>query len=448
MSKMKKLLAMFLALAMVLGMSISTMAAEAPAATASITVEGLTAGDNTVLKHYQIVKLNVETSSWELVDANYAPYVNLNVTPITIDWNGLKSVVPESEGITTNSTSHKFSNLEVGAYLILATGDTTTYNVMGEGTYDYDSNNHLMIPVNKTISAKGEGYTVLKALKEEDAEKTFVAKGDTVNFDITTVFPSYPDDETDRVFTITDTPTGMKVTGVEVYVGDMETPLTLGTDYIVSTLGVADQAVTVTFTEDYIGTENEHATEAVKVEVTAVVTSDNAYSNSATSNFDSDPFTVNGDVGSLTITKTDENGNVLKGAKFQITLNGTVLRFAPSTTTPGEYVLVSGGTTSAETDVILVESPESGIIKITGLGEGTYKITEKQAPTGYSKVSVEDVTIKEGEVADATITVVNTKLIELPHTGGIGTTIFTVAGCGIMIAAAYLFFNSRKREEA
>ena len=51
--------------------------------------------------------------------------------------------------------------------------------------------------------------------------------------------------------------------------------------------------------------------------------------------------------------------------------------------------------------------------------------------------------------ADATInmlTVMNTKLIALPSTGGIGTTIFTVAGCGIMIAAAFFFFASRKKE--
>ena len=39
----------------------------------------------------------------------------------------------------------------------------------------------------------------------------------------------------------------------------------------------------------------------------------------------------------------------------------------------------------------------------------------------------------------------NTKLNALPSTGGIGTTIFTIAGCLIMVAAAGLFFASRKR---
>ena len=40
---------------------------------------------------------------------------------------------------------------------------------------------------------------------------------------------------------------------------------------------------------------------------------------------------------------------------------------------------------------------------------------------------------------------VNTKLSALPSTGGIGTTIFTIAGCAIMIAAAGFFFASRKK---
>ena len=39
------------------------------------------------------------------------------------------------------------------------------------------------------------------------------------------------------------------------------------------------------------------------------------------------------------------------------------------------------------------------------------------------------------------------KLSALPSTGGIGTTIFTIAGCVIMIAAAGLFFASRKKSD-
>ena len=39
----------------------------------------------------------------------------------------------------------------------------------------------------------------------------------------------------------------------------------------------------------------------------------------------------------------------------------------------------------------------------------------------------------------------NTKLSFLPSTGGIGTTIFTIGGCAIMVIAAALFFASRRK---
>ena len=85
-----------------------------------------------------------------------------------------------------------------------------------------------------------------------------------------------------------------------------------------------------------------------------------------------------------------------------------------------------------------------------GLDEGTYHIEEKVAPDGYSiNEKIEDVTLSvEGEataVLEGTREVLDTKLSSLPSTGGIGTTIFTIAGCLIMVAAAGLFFASRRK---
>ena len=44
-----------------------------------------------------------------------------------------------------------------------------------------------------------------------------------------------------------------------------------------------------------------------------------------------------------------------------------------------------------------------------------------------------------------TVEIINTTLSALPATGGIATMIFTVAGCVIMVAAAGLFFVSRRK---
>lgn len=61
------------------------------------------------------------------------------------------------------------------------------------------------------------------------------------------------------------------------------------------------------------------------------------------------------------------------------------------------------------------------------------------------------VTINQGVGSGTAIlgtSIPNTKLSTLPGTGGIGTTIFTIGGCAIMIAAAALFFAGRRKEKS
>lgn len=455
MKKMKKLFAMLLTLAMVFGMSMTSFAA--PESTAKITVKNLTANDKTTLKLYQVVKFNDATSSWEVTDwvkealKSDPSLVDLTTKPAIIDYAKLAKkylpTTPNAVKENVNTTSCDFTDLEVGAYLITASGNTTSYTVMGTGTYDYDKDSNLIKPVSKEISAKGETYTVVKTLK--DSKQTFVIKGETVTFNIDTVFPSYDDDNTNRTFTITDTPTGMKVTGVKVFVGGSE--LTKNDDYTINGLGLKDTDVTVSFTSDYIGTSNAHAAAAVRVEVTAVVTSDDGtYSNKATSDYDSTPSEVVGTSGSITINKTDDKTtpNPLTGAKFSIKKGDTTLEFVELEA--GVYTLYTDDTVIPEgkekvTDVTV---NENGSVTVKGLGAGEYVITETLAPEGYSiNNNIPNVTLEKGEHQNRTIQVKDSKLSALPSTGGIGTTIFTIAGCVIMIAAAGLFFASRKKSD-
>ncbi|WP_195488085.1 SpaH/EbpB family LPXTG-anchored major pilin [Coprococcus comes] len=455
MKKMKKLFAMLLTLAMVFGMSMTSFAA--PESTAKITVKNLTANDKTTLKLYQVVKFNDATSSWEVTDwvkealKSDPSLVDLTTKPAIIDYAKLAKkylpTTPNAVKENVNTTSCDFTDLEVGAYLITASGNTTSYTVMGTGTYDYDKDSNLIKPVSKEISAKGETYTVVKTLK--DSKQTFVIKGETVTFNIDTVFPSYDDDNTNRTFTITDTPTGMKVTGVKVFVGGSE--LTENDDYTINGLGLKDTDVTVSFTSDYIGTSNAHAAAAVRVEVTAVVTSDDGtYSNKATSDYDSTPSEVVGTSGSITINKTDDKTtpNPLTGAKFSIKKGDTTLEFVELEA--GVYTLYTDDTVIPEgkekvTDVTV---NENGSVTVKGLGAGEYVITETLAPEGYSiNNNIPNVTLEKGEHQNRTIQVKDSKLSALPSTGGIGTTIFTIAGCVIMIAAAGLFFASRKKSD-
>ena len=167
MSKIKKVLALILAMAMIMAMSIVSFAeGETPATTgtASIKVNGLTPNDNTNLKIYEIVSFNATQSKWDIAEWAKA-YVTDTTNPYTFDWAALKNNAPTQTPVTTNSSSYTFSNLGIGAYLIIASGETTTYQVMGAATYEYDSDK-LIGPKAVTISAKGEGYTVNKAYDE------------------------------------------------------------------------------------------------------------------------------------------------------------------------------------------------------------------------------------------------------------------------------------------
>ena len=125
----------------------------------------------------------------------------------------------------------------------------------------------------------------------------------------------------------------------------------------------------------------------------------------------------------------------------------------------------------------------AGQLHFTGLQAGEYYLRETAAPTGYTvntniykieiiadyytestgtneqgmlktwSVKVDDKEVATFDVANNWtktgngINIKNTKISSLPSTGGIGTTIFTIGGCAIMIVAAGLFFATRRKTQ-
>lgn len=473
----KKIGALLVAAVMVLSMCTAVFAEgqETPvASTASLTVQGLVLGEKTTVEVYKVVGWNAETSQWVLGTGVTATDVNLNTNPVGITWanfvNKRSSLnkVKSADNVTNGSVT--FNGLDIGAYYVYAHSENTTYNPMGEAVYAYDETTGLMKPADKIIDAKGSTYTLTKAFTGKDGETTYqvVERGQEVPFTITATFPSYDKDAKDRAFQITDEPTGMKVTEVTVKVG--ETKLTEGTDYTLVSVGTdgkdgsvitklpaeENQKVRVSFSSEYIGLENKHAGQTVTVEVKAQITDADAFANTASSDKGSNTPEVNGKLGSITINKYDENygkanvtSKLLAGAEFSIAPNGgEEIKFVYVGKKEGVSVYkkatpeeIADTNTTKVTNIVA----EDGVVVAKGLDDGVYQIVEKKAPAGYSVVDVDNATIANGNNPAVTVNVSDTKLHSLPHTGGMGTYLFTIIGVVVMAGAAGAFFISRRK---
>lgn len=474
----KKIGALLVAAVMVLSMCTAVFATEqeTPVANdkASLTVKGLVPGENTTVAVYKVVGWSAEHSSWEVENEAIKNDVNLDKNPVTIDWESIANkrenltpVISDTKEVPENGEV-KFDNLAIGAYYVYAASKKTTYNPMGEAVYGYDDNG-LMIAQDKIIDAKGSTYTLTKAFTGDDGQTIYqvVNRGQEVPFTITATFPSYDKDARDRAFQITDEPTGMKVTEVTVKVGG--TKLTEGTDYTLVSVGTdgkdgsvitklpaeENQKVRVRFSSEYIGLENKHAGQTVTVEVKAQITDADAFVNTASSDKGSNTPNVNGKLGSITINKYDENygkenvtSKLLAGAEFSIAQDKKKIQFVHVVDEEGKSIYKKATAEEiADNNITKVENivAKNGVVVAKGLDDGTYQIVEEKAPAGYSVVKVDDVTIANGENPTATVDVSDTKLHSLPHTGGMGTYLFTIIGVVVMAGAAGAFFISRRK---
>lgn len=97
-----------------------------------------------------------------------------------------------------------------------------------------------------------------------------------------------------------------------------------------------------------------------------------------------------------------------------------------------------------------IQTTDSDFAKLSLLGsDRQYALRMVKAPSGYNMI---DDYIEVDTAADPQsngywrVNINLTKSIDLPGTGGMGTTIFTITGIALMVAAGVLFVVSKKRE--
>ena len=463
MSKVKRILSVIMAMVMVLAMSVPTFAETKTTATIKVTN-----ADKATLEYAQVIKADRSTETgWSFVndevaqdymnafgaaDAQAAIKAMLPAAGVDANKLGAAQANAANHGTFASMANPQTVNV-AGVYLVKATEAGYTYNLMsayigfgkvtisgddGEVTYEYPS------LVDAELEAK---KTPIKVEKEAVDTDNVVATGDILTYKVKTNVPFIAPTDTDKTFWVNDELTGAEYT---------ET----------ATITLADEDVTATYPITWetskfsvnltgmINDANSNAGKEVVITYKVKVTSENdVITNKATAGHEGKEDFGSKEIevyqGNITLTKTGENDVKLANAGFEVRKDSkasAALRFTQLAN--GVYKYDPAG------QVTEVVTKADGTVKVQGLDIGTYYFKEITAPEGYSvnqNQSEATLAVTTGDKATATLTatasMTDTKLSALPSTGGIGTTIFTIGGCAIMIVAAGLFFATRRKTQ-
>lgn len=424
------------------------------------------------LKNDDLVAFATKASNWAQTKAN-------NITA------GATATV--SADASNGKYTATFAGLDYGYYVVAVPGATLA-NTSGQYA--------TLVSVdraNVTADIKGDLPTVDKKVQVGSTGKdvTDAKIGDTLTFTLTSTIPDMSAYDT-YTFNFKDTLsqglTFGQVTSVTV---EGETnPLTVGTDYTVTTPTGSDNTLTVAM-KDFKAKQQANAGKKITVTYTATL-NENAvvggagntnsakiqYSNNPSTNEtgESEPskvrvFTYGFTVDKYTGDEYTDAATRLAGAEFTLApKDGTAISFvqvnAGNATTNAVYRVAKAGETATTTTIT---TPANGKVDFQGLKNGEYTLTETKAPAGYNKLASAIGVRVDGQndgtdTTNATVTITydnnngsdydqtasngvipvhNKSGVTLPGTGGMGTIAFTVIGV-LVIALGVAWTLKRK----
>ena len=379
-----------------------------------------------------------------------------------------------------------FAGLDYGYYVVAVPGATLA-NTSGQYA--------TLVSVdraNVTADIKGDLPTVDKKVQVGSTGKdaTDAKIGDTLTFTLTSTIPDMSAYDT-YTFNFKDTLSQGLTFGqvTSVTVEGVTNPLTVNTDYTVTTPTVSDNTLTVAM-KDFKAKQQANAGKKITVTYTATlnekaVVGGAGNTNSAKIQYSNDPsssgtgesepskvrvFTYGFTVDKYTGNKYDGAATRLAGAEFTL---------APKNGDPMSFVQVNAGSATAnavyrvakagETGTTTITTPANGKVDFQGLKNGEYTLTETKAPAGYNKLASAIGVRVNGQnngtdTTNATVTITynnnngndydqtasngvipvqNKSGAILPGTGGMGTIAFTVIGV-LVIALGVAWTLKRK----
>ena len=475
MKHMKRFMALFAALALVLAMAAPAFADTA--ATGSITIKNAIEG--TTYTAYKIFDLDYVDAT-TTTKASYAYKADTNWKAFVTGSGAGAAYVEYNEKTGAVTAKSTFTEEQAPAFAKAAlayakdsgiTGVTETagankkveFKGLALGYYVVDTPMGALCVLDSTdpsvtVNEKNDVPSVEKKVKAGDSyEATNTAKiGDTVEFkteiNVKKGAANYVlHDKMDAGLTLDSSSIKVTVDGADVTAD--ATKCTIKTTGMTHT----DCTFEIVFADTYVA---ELADKTIVVTYNATLNSKAVIGGTGNKNdtylkYGNDNSTTHGTTTTYTyefdVVKTNEENQLLDGAVFS-------LYASEDATSPMNLVAGSTGVYRLPTkdDTTTVTTFTAGKVTIQGLANGDYYLEEITAPKGYNKldqrvkITINNADLKattnENTYTDGGVKVENKAGTTLPGTGGIGTTIFYLIGGGLMVAAAVLLIAKKRME--
>ena len=476
MKRVKRVLALLAAFALVLAMAVP---AWAEGNTGSITVEKAKAGETySIYKIFDVVSYDTSVSPSKIVYKvtsewkDFFAIGNAGVKYITLDKNDQvsKTSLDASNAADFAKDAIEWANTKkIKATASEVAGENgVRFTDVADGYYLVNTSLGALCSLNNVtgnnalVSEKNSVPSVEKKVKNgsvyDDSNSAKI--GDTVDYQTTiTITGNVKNvvlhDKMEKGLTFDNNSVKVKVDNGDVVVSN----------YTLTTSNLSDGCTfEIEFKDDYIA--NLPAGTQIIVTYSASLNENAVIGPTGNKN---DTWLKYGNGGSVTdetktysysfdLVKTDNSNKLLAGAQFELYTNKNCTDKVALVEDGNDYRVASAtekATTNFTSAVIV--SNDTSKITVNGLKDETsYWLKEIKAPEGYNELEEPykfimgadnmSATLNGTQWGDGGVHVINNAGTVLPSTGGMGTTVFYVVGGGLMAVAVVLLVTKKRME--